>query len=295
MKRAWKYYSGVFAHENELDDILSGWYGLRKFGYDVVNYLEPKIIVELGTHKGTSFLSFCNSVRNNTLSTKLYAIDTWQGDSQTGLYVSEVLEKLKKIIKKHYSTQNIKLVKKSFNTAVTQFKNKKIDLLHIDGLHTYNAVKNDYNLWNKLTSENGLIIFHDIHCKNPGFGVHIFWSEIKKENYTLELKHSNGLGILFKNREVYEKLRPLESSWQAYYSTVAQLDYYKNFPKNKKSSLAKEYEEKLKTLEKVTIRRNNELIKENDALVKQLATINSSNIQKIAQKYYSTRKKIIGK
>ena len=295
MKKSWKYYTKKFDHEGELDDIFSGWYGLRRFGFDLVSFLEPTILVELGTHKGTSFLAFCNSVKKNKLKTKIFAVDTWQGDSQTGYYSQDVLTNLKKILKKHYSAINTKLVKKTFNEAVKQFKNKKIDLLHIDGLHTYEAVKNDYSTWKNLVSDNGIIIFHDIHCKEPGFGVYKFWSEIKKENCTLELKHSNGLGILFNNEKMYKQLKPLEKSWQAYYQSQAKLDQLLYFPSNADSELAKEYQKKIKKLENGLLKSNKKLKNKVKQLTNQLNDINNSKIQKIAKKYYSIRKKIINR
>lgn len=37
----------------------------------------------------------------------------------------------------------------------------KIDLLFIDGNHTYEGVKKDFDLYNKILSQNGIIILHD--------------------------------------------------------------------------------------------------------------------------------------
>lgn len=37
----------------------------------------------------------------------------------------------------------------------------KIDVLFIDGDHSYESVKNDFNMYSNLLSENGLIILHD--------------------------------------------------------------------------------------------------------------------------------------
>lgn len=37
----------------------------------------------------------------------------------------------------------------------------KIDYLHIDGDHSYNGVKNDFDLYSTIMSENGIITIHD--------------------------------------------------------------------------------------------------------------------------------------
>ena len=65
-------------------------------------------------------------------------------------------------------------------------KNTKIDFLMIDGDHTYNGVKADFELYSKLVRKGGIIAFHDIidsplhrelFCR-----VDLFWNEIKKDD-----------------------------------------------------------------------------------------------------------------
>jgi predicted O-methyltransferase YrrM len=65
-------------------------------------------------------------------------------------------------------------------------KNTKIDFLMIDGDHTYNGVKADFELYSKLVRKGGVIAFHDIidsplhrelFCR-----VDLFWNEIKKDD-----------------------------------------------------------------------------------------------------------------
>ena len=54
----------------------------------------PKIFVELGTHSGNSYFSFCQSVVEAGISTKCYAVDTWQGDEHAGQYSEEIFAKV---------------------------------------------------------------------------------------------------------------------------------------------------------------------------------------------------------
>lgn len=57
---------------------------------------------------------------------------------------------------------NIQLIKGFFGDVSRQFKKLKVDLIHIDGWHTYKAVKQDYEDWLIHTHENTIFLFHDV-------------------------------------------------------------------------------------------------------------------------------------
>ena len=59
---------------------------------------------------------------------------------------------------------------------------RSIDLLFIDGLHTYKGVKSDYELYAPLTKH--LIAFHDVYSETEprALGVNNFWNEMVREN-----------------------------------------------------------------------------------------------------------------
>ena len=74
----------------------------------------------------------------------------------------------------------------------------KLDLLFIDGDHSYEGVKNDFELYSSLVKENGLICFHDIIPSSWGFGVPRFWNEIKMRYEHIEIiesQNQDGFGI----------------------------------------------------------------------------------------------------
>lgn len=56
------------------------------------------------------------------------------------------------------------------------------DLIFIDGDHTYEGVKHDFEKYKPLLSKRGYIVFHDIDSNNrwrDNFGVYRFWNELE--------------------------------------------------------------------------------------------------------------------
>ena len=91
-------------------------------------------------------------------------------------------------------------------------KNKKIDLLFIDGDHSYEGVKKDFDLYKSSVSKNGIIAFHDIvpdsfsrtGIKTSSYVGEVpkFWNEIKKNYKYKEFIESDdqdgcGIGIIY--------------------------------------------------------------------------------------------------
>ena len=174
------------------------WVGHTPFAYWLVAALKPKTLVELGTHGGGSYFSFCQSVIDNKLDTKTYAIDTWMGEKQAGFYSESLFKKVMDFNIEHFDNFST-LMKMTFDEALNEFDDNSVDLLHIDGFHSYEAVSNDYRSWYPKLSKEAIVLFHDTHEIKPGFGVHQFWDELKKEHreQCFEFKHSHGLGMCF--------------------------------------------------------------------------------------------------
>ncbi len=160
-----------------------------------MDILKPDILVEMGTHKGTSFFAFCQAVRDLNLSTKCFAIDNWLGDEHAGFYSDQIYDDFSTELETYQSFATA--IRDDFKNAIEKFSDNSIDVLHIDGFHTYEAAKNDFNTYlPKVSKELGVVLIHDINEFEGNFGVHNLWSEIKLEFETLEFLHGHGLGVV---------------------------------------------------------------------------------------------------
>jgi len=175
----------------------SSWWEHVPVAHWLVERIKPNIIVELGSHYGVSLFSFCEAAEKYSPGTFVHAVDTWEGDKQAGYYDNEVYRTVSEHRSK-YHAERCNLIRSTFDKAASYFSDKTIDILHIDGLHTYEAVKNDYLVWNKKLKKGGSIIFHDWNVRTRDFGVWKLWDEIKNEKqyHYIEIPYGYGLGII---------------------------------------------------------------------------------------------------
>lgn len=185
------------------------WAGHIPFAAWLMATLRPRTLVELGVYSGISYLAFCQAAVVHQVPVRMWGVDTWQGDAHAGLYdgarILQTLRARHDASYGHFST----LLQKTFDEALADIADSSVDLLHIDGLHTYEAVRHDFESWQPKLSERAIVLFHDMAVREGDFGVWRYWEELVERFPGFAFMHSNGLGVLLVGDKVPEALREL--------------------------------------------------------------------------------------
>ena len=182
------------------------WAGHIPFAFWIVEAVRPSVLVELGTYSGNSYCAFCQAVERLGLNTLCFAVDTWRGDPHTGFYNEEVYRQLAAYHDQRYAAFS-RLVRSTFDAARDEFEDGSIDLLHIDGYHTYENVRHDFEMWLPKLSDRAVVLLHDTTAIQNDFGTHRYWGELSARYPSFQFIHSYGLGVLGVGRDLPERVR----------------------------------------------------------------------------------------
>ncbi len=158
---------------------------IRRFTGDIEPYLETLVSIarfykagedilffEIGVRRATSTKAILRGLNTRFGTGKLYSVDK---DDREGRITSPELKQHWKFI---------------HDNSFTMPWDKEIDVLFIDGDHTYEGVKKDFEKFEPFVKEGGLILMHDVTHRH--FGVRDYWKEITYPKVNLPL---NGVGF----------------------------------------------------------------------------------------------------
>ncbi|MEZ5796719.1 MAG: glycosyltransferase [Paracoccaceae bacterium] len=183
-----------------LTDVAS-WHAHVPFVHALIELMRPGLVVELGVHRGDSLLSMAEALRGQNQPGRVIGIDSWRGDDHAGHYDGTAV--LQDLMERAAGFgPRVTLLRTTFDAAVAGFADGSIDLLHIDGLHTYDAVRADFDTWRPKLSARGVVMLHDIAVTDGDFGVHRLWAEIRGLGPAHGFGYGNGLGVLALGDEV---------------------------------------------------------------------------------------------
>lgn len=147
--------------------------------YEFIRSLQPEVVFEIGTRNGISTTAILCALADNNKG-KLYSIDIKDCLERTQNNLTDELRK-----RWEFTRANSKDFYKKWD--------KKIDILLIDGDHSYEMCKSDFENYEKFVKEGGYIFLHDTIALE---GVKQYFTEI---NYSkINLIWSDGMGIIHK-------------------------------------------------------------------------------------------------
>lgn len=178
-------------NEKELQDLL-----------EIVEKLNPKKIIEIGTFYGGTLWFFIQASKNletfTVIDLPIPPTDERHQDmmSSRAQWLSWIKDG-QEIHDKIGNSRQPEIIASVFR----ENPDCDIDLLHIDGDHTYEGVKADYENYKNLVRPGGLIVFHDV-VNIPE--VNRFWIELESSIEDSECKKlifsnepdSWGIGII---------------------------------------------------------------------------------------------------
>jgi hypothetical protein len=173
---------------------VGAWTNHVHFAYDLVATVRPAVLVELGVDRGESYFAFCQSTLENQTGTRCFGIDTWQGDAHAGGYDETTFAEVNEHNRVHYQSFST-LIRSSFEQALDQFGSESIEVLHLDGLHTEEAVRRDLNGWLPNLRPGGVLLLHDVNVRSKGFGVWKAWADLQQSGRSWTFDDGPGLGV----------------------------------------------------------------------------------------------------
>jgi predicted O-methyltransferase YrrM len=147
----------------------------------MLNKIKPRTILEIGTSRGGTLFLFSWIAHENAT---IISIDLPGGEFGGGypLWKIPLYRSFARNNQKIYLIRGDSHDEKILQKVKNILRNRKLDLLFIDGDHTYEGVKKDFEMYGKLVGKGGIIAFHDIvyHPFDPECQVDKFWKELKK-------------------------------------------------------------------------------------------------------------------
>tara|TARA_B100001057_G_scaffold23449_1_gene21714 strand:+ start:1880 stop:2527 length:648 start_codon:yes stop_codon:yes gene_type:complete len=155
----------------------------------IIFYCKPKSIAEIGVYRGVRSREMIQAAKIFNKNIEYFGFDLFE-------MINKKIQK-KELSKIPYSRKNIqknlskharvKLFKGYTVKTLDKLKNKKVDLIFIDGGHRLSTIKNDWIKSKKFQKKNTIIIFDDYYLNNKkiikNFGCNQVVNKISDKNY----------------------------------------------------------------------------------------------------------------
>ena len=167
--------------------------------------LQPHNVLEIGSKLGGTFNILCNVATGKKISVDLPGGIHGGWMMKGHPYMGDVYMDRNAFFNMRYPDVHMITGNSHEDETLSEVKNilngEKVDFLFIDGDHTYEGVKQDYEDYKHFVKPGGWIAFHDIndteHHREIDVYVGKLWNELKgnKIEYNVN-KHWAGIGVI---------------------------------------------------------------------------------------------------
>jgi cephalosporin hydroxylase len=207
-----------------IDDVLDAAYSFRVGGITIrpmqvrselqslarmVADRKPKVVVEIGTANGGTLFVLARTASPEAL---LISVDLPGGDFGGGY------PRWKRELYRTFASQGQQLVliqrdshdEETIAEVQDILDGRRVDVLFVDGDHSYEGVRRDFEAYSPLVADDGIVAFHDIVPENPALKADVdllpgqvprFWNELRSRYRSTELvadwkQGAMGIGVL---------------------------------------------------------------------------------------------------
>lgn len=189
--------------QTKAGDIASGLGNSASLLYGLVRSMKPEICVEIGSARGKSACHIGMALKENGHG-RLYAIDPHEPTDWNDTNSVDTFE----ICLRNISTLELSeqvIVIRSHSEDAARDWDRPIDLIFIDGDHSYEGVKRDWELFVPHVKPFGIVVFHDTMWDLPPYqmraradmGVPRFVDELRRRGYqVLTIDRDYGVSLV---------------------------------------------------------------------------------------------------
>jgi predicted O-methyltransferase YrrM len=147
----------------------------------VARKINPKAFLEIGTHTGGAFFVLCQGCTPDALVISMDLPGAGEVYGRTPPYREFLVRSMKRPSQRYSRILGDSHSTEAFEKLKRVLSGKSIDLLFIDGDHSYEGVRTDFEMYSAFVRPGGLIGFHDIvkPANDPRNDVYKFWAGLK--------------------------------------------------------------------------------------------------------------------